>query len=174
MSNQKTAVPAYLSLVARCLELCEEMGQEPVRAGTTSTLPENKNYVFVRFGSDDAAALIIPKSVGEVKACDIHIDLSGEVGWLPLSKPNGRVMGRIDLSVADLSVVLLALVGASKRPVKRGGKAAASGTASQADMDAFLAKLQTMGKPKQPAASEPTPVPTVEETFEEEGELIEA
>lgn len=173
MSSTKTAatIPAYLTLVARILELCEEMGQEPVRAGTASTLPENKNYVFVRFGSDDAAALIVPKAAGAVKLCDIHVDLSTEPGWVPLTKPNGRVLGRVDLSVADLSSVLIALVGASKRPVKRGGKASQA-PASQADMDAFLAKLQQMGKAKAPA-SEPE-LPASEETFEEEGESVEA
>ena len=147
MSNNST-VPAYLNLVAHILATCEELGAEPTRAATPSTLPENKGYVFVRFG-EGAAAAIIPKSTGQVKLIDVHVDLSDLPGWVPLTKPNGRVIGRIDASTADWSQILPRLMGASKRPVQR-----ASGTASSqtADMSAFLAKLQTMGKPKAPVS----------------------
>ncbi len=150
MSNT-TTVPAYLSLVAHILETCTELGTEPTRAATTSTLPENKGYVFVRFG-EDAAAAIIPKSTGAVKLIDSHVDLSDLPCWVPLTKPNGRVLGRIDAALADWTVILPRLMGASKRPVLR-----ASGNASQApaDMSGFLAKLATLGKPKAAPVSEP-------------------
>jgi hypothetical protein len=144
MSNA-TTVPAYLNLVASILELCTELGVEPIRAATTSTLPENKGYVFVRFGSADAAAIIIPKSTGAVKLIDVHVDLSDMACWVPLAKPNGRVLGRIDAALATWADILPRLFGASKRPVQRASQAASSTTA---DMSAFLAKLQTMGKPK--------------------------
>ena len=167
MSNKST-VPAYLALVASILEECTEIGAEPTRAGTSSTLPENKGYVFVRFG-EDAAAVIVHKSTGAVKLIDSHVDLSDLPCWVPLTKPNGRVLGRIDAALADWSQILPRLVGASKRPVAR-----ASGSASSqpADMTAFLAKLATLGKPKaQPVGQFET------EMVEEEsvdGELIDA
>jgi hypothetical protein len=154
MSNKNTAVPAYLVLVAAILEKCEELGIEPVRSAAPSTLPENKGYVFVRFGSDDAAAVIIPKSTGTVKLCDVHVDMSDLACWVPLAKANGRVLGRIDASTADWAEVLTRLFGASKRPIKRASQAASGGTV---DMTAFVAKLKTLGMPKveaQAAAAE--------------------
>lgn len=145
MSKSNT-VPAYLTVVAAVLEKCEELGVEPVRSSHPSTLPENRGYVFVRFGSDDAAAVIIPKSVAAVKVMDSHVDLSDLPCWVPLPKANGRVLGRIDASLVDWGTVIPRLVGASKRPIKRAPGAAAS--QETADMDSFLAKLQTMGRPK--------------------------
>lgn len=166
MSNKNTAVPAYLTLVASILAQCEELGAEPIRASTPSSLPENKGYVFVRFGSEDAAAVIIPKSTGTVKLCDSHVDMSDLACWVPLTKENGRVLGRIDAATADWSAVITRLFGASKRPVKR---ASAQTPGEPQDMQAFLAKLQTMGKPK---GASPAPVvqPT-EETAADDSEL---
>jgi len=165
MSNT-TTVPAYLNLVAHILETCTELGTEPTRAATTSTLPENKGYVFVRFG-EDAAAAIIPKSTGAVKLIDVHVDLSDLSCWVPLTKPNGRVLGRIDAALADWTVILPRLMGASKRAVLR-----ASGQASApADMSGFLAKLATLGKPKAaPVVQEPV-LPTDDS---EDGEFLDA
>ena len=158
MSNKNTVVPAYLSLVATILETCEALQCEPTRAGTTSSLPENKGYVFVRFG-EDAAAIIVPKSTGTVKLIDSHVDLSDMDCWVPLTKENGRVLGRIDASKADWSAIVSRLLGASKRPIARASKGASQQTA---DMSAFLAKLQTMGKAK-PASGPTGPAPVVEE-----------
>ncbi len=159
MSNA-TTVPAYLNLVAHILETCTELGVEPIRAATTSTLPENKGYVFIRFGTEDAAAIIVPKSTGTVKLCDSHVDLSDMSCWVPLTKANGRVLGRIDAASADWAAILPRLFGASKRPVQRASGQASSQTA---DMSAFLAKLQTMGKPA--AASQAT-VDPVEQGYD--------
>jgi len=147
MSKNTATVPAYLQLVAQLLAACDEVGATPVRASQPSTLPENSGYCFLRFGDANSAALIIPKSAASVKLCDIHIDASEADGWVPLRKPNGRVMGHIDAaSVTDWKQIIGLLVGASKRPTVRASKAASQAT-PVADMDAFLAKLQQLGAP---------------------------
>ena len=144
----KTTVPAYLALVVQLLEMCEEIGAVPLRAGTVSTLPENTGYCFLRFGDQHSAALIIPKSVTTMKLCDIHIDLEEVDGWVPLRKPNGRVMGHIDVAqVTDWKYLVESLIGASKRPTVRKSAAASQATPAQ-DMSSLLAKLQSLGQPK--------------------------
>jgi hypothetical protein len=169
--SKNTNVPAYLSLVAQLLATCDEIGAAPLRAGTTSTLPENSGYCFLRFGDANSAALIIPKSTASVKLCDIHIDASDTDGWVDLRKANGRVMGHIDpASVSDWSDLITRLVGASKRPTVRASKGA-SAPASQADMSAFLATLQGLGSGAKPVASPApvqAPVVTDDEEFEDD------
>lgn len=172
--SKNSTVPAYLVLVAQLLEQCSDVGVEPIRAATPSTLPENKGYVFLRFGSDQAAALIIPKATAEVKLCDIHVDCSDLPGWVPLKKENGRVMGHIAPATADLKQIVERLIGASKRPVKRASAAASQATP---DMDSFLATLATLGKPKaaQAPASQPVEEPaTLADMPEDIADLVDS
>lgn len=151
-----STAPAYLNLVHQLLTVCTAMGVEPVRASTPSTLPENKGYVFLRFGADDAAALIIPKSTAAVKMCDSHIEVPADLGGAPLKKPNGRVICHVDAARADWESVITLLMGAQKRAVARPSKGASAANTSLAEM---TAKLQTLGKPavQTPVASEPIP-----------------
>ena len=168
--SKNTTVPSYLVLVAKLLETCDRLGIAPLRAGTTSTLPENNGWCFLRFGSDDAPSILISKSVTKV-AVHSHIDLSDMECWVELTKYNGRVIGHIDASLADWDTILARLPDASKRPIKRASKA----TVSTSDMGEFLAKLQTLGQakaPVSPATPEATPVQETvtpeEEQFEQE------
>lgn len=159
--SKNTTVPAYLVLVAQLLETCEEIGAVPLRSSHPSTLPENTGYCFLRFGDANSAALIIPKSAAAVKLCDIHILLEEVDGWVDLRKPNGRVMGHIDVaSVTDWKSIITGLVGASKRPTVRASKAASSAPVVQ-DMAAFMAKLQSLGQPKAVEAPVPASEPAL-------------
>jgi hypothetical protein len=150
MSN----VPAYLTLVARILETAESLGLTVARdPGTASTLPENKGFVFVRVNGGNAA-LIVPKHADRVKWADSHLDWTGREGYLPLPRPNGAVVCRIDPERVDLEAFLQALGGASKRASKRASRDA-SQDASQESLDALKAKLLALGQPKaQPASQE--------------------
>ena len=154
MSQIKNTAPSYLTLIASLLEACDKLGYTPTREATTSTLPENAGWCFLRFGDKSAAALIISKT-GRV--CDVHVDASDLEGWMDLSRPNGRVMGHIDQNlVKDWAPLLTRLSGASKRAIKR-----ASSVASQATLDqnvaGLLARLQTLGKGT-PAVASPAPI----------------
>jgi hypothetical protein len=171
--SKNTTVPAYLALVAQLLETCDELGLVPSREETVSTLPENTGYCFLRFGDKSSASLIIPKSIGTMKLCDIHIDLEEVEGWVELKRPNGRVMGHIDASqVTDWKYLVESLNGASKRPTKRASSTASSATPS-ADMSSLLAKLGMLGKPKAKAPLISLPV-IEDEVFEYEQEEAEA
>lgn len=153
--SKNTTVPAYLVLVSQLLETCDRLGLAPLRAGTTSTLPENNGWCFLRFGSDDAPSILISKSVTKV-AVHSHIDLSDMACWVELTKYNGRVIGHIDASLADWDQIVARLPNASKRDIKRASKAASA----TPDMSAFLATLVAKGTGKAPA----TPEAPVEET----------
>ena len=162
MSKTKNA-PAYLALVVDILERAVALGLDVQREmGTTSTLPENKQFCFVRVGGG-TAALIVPKHADEVKWCDSHIDWAGNAGYVPLEKANGKVICRIDPSETDLDLFLTALSGASQRAKKASSKAASQ------EMSALIAKLQSLGLP----AASPAPVetPDAEETEEDFEEL---
>lgn len=160
MSKTKNT-PAYLALVVRILETAEALGMTVERdMGNTSTLPENKHFVFVRVDGG-TAALIVPMHADEVKYCDSHIDWDGRDGYIPLTKENGAVICRIDPSAVDLGELLTALSGASKRDRKAASKKASP------DMQELLAKLQSLGLPKQQPVTAPAPVVTEEESEEE-------
>lgn len=153
MSKTTTTAPAYMTLIAALLETCDELGLAPVRAETPSTLPENKGFVFLRFGHANAAALIVPKASAQVKLCDIHIDCSDLPGWVDLKRPNGRVMGHVDASQADWMSILMRLSGAEKRAIARSsGKASASES-----LDSLTATLKTLGTGKKPASQQEEP-----------------
>lgn len=162
--SKNTTVPAYLVLVAKLLETCDRLNVVPLRAGTTSTLPENAGWCFLRFGTDDAPAILVSKGTGKVHVHS-HVDLSDQESWIELTKYNGRVIGHIDASLADWDTIVARLPDASKRPIKRASKAAST----TADMSEFLAKLQTLGQAKAPASPAPVQAP-VEETIQESEE----
>lgn len=164
--SKNTTVPAYLVLVAKLLESCDRLGITPLRAGTTSTLPENEGWCFLRFGSDDAPAILVQKGKGKVNVHS-HVDFSDQASWVELTKYNGRIIGHIDASLADWDTILARLPDASKRPIKRASKAASQ----QADMSAFLATLAGLGtgvKPATPAPVEPLALGCEEEPADEE------
>lgn len=116
MSTTKT--PFYVQFAAAILAKCQELGLEPQLADTETGFPQNKGYFFVRFGTDaNSPALIVPKGESRITKCDVHIDLSGLPGHLPLAKPNGKVMCHYTPDSELIGKHLLPrLVGASKRP----------------------------------------------------------
>lgn len=141
-SKTKTqAVPAYVQF---CLELsarAKALGLELETAGTETGLPQNKGYAFVR-AVGSTAALIVPKAVAAVKAVESHVALPGAE---PVTG-NGRVVCRI-APAALTDDCLLALLGASKRPVSQPARKATVSPASepssapvlsQAEVDALL------------------------------------
>ena len=157
--SKNTTVPSYISLVATLLEECDRAGLVPTRDDSTrSTLPENTGYVFLRFGDKSAASLIIPKCIGGMtKLCDIHLEVSDLAGWVELKRPNGRVMGHIDANaVSDWSAIIGRLSGASKRPIKRASQGASQAPVVQ-EVEAFMARLKTLGSGK-PVVSSPAPI----------------
>lgn len=117
-TNTKTATPFYVQFAAAILEKCAELGLEPQLADTETGFPQNKGYFFVRFGADaNSPALIVPKGETRISKCDVHIDLSGLPGHMPLAKPNGKVICHFAPDSELIAKHLLPrLVGASKRP----------------------------------------------------------
>jgi hypothetical protein len=116
MSNQSQ----HLAFIAAVLAQVKAQGlpSPTLDPSTESGLPENKGYVFIEWGAHGAApALIVPKAANGVRQVDSHIDLSDMDGHIPLSKPNGRVVCRMEGDVAKVSRALARFVGASKRPV---------------------------------------------------------
>lgn len=169
MSNNKS-VPAYLSLVLELIATAESLGLAVDRdPGTVSTVPENRGYCFVRIGGG-SAALIIPKQTDKVMWCDSHIDWSGEKGYVPLPKPNGKVICRINPAEADLGSFLQALAGASVRASRRASRAA-SPEASDAAVTELVARLRA-SLPGEAAASSTHPVPATEEELGDFSELV--
>lgn len=136
-----------------------------------STLPENKGFCFV-YVDGGTAALIIPKSVGELKSCDLHIDWEGEAGHIEPVTDRGAVACTVDPSEIDLDQLLTRLSGAKKRDRK-----AASKKATKATLDEMKAKLASLGLPKASPAVQvrkaATPDLTVEEIVEEEEQFSE-
>lgn len=169
MSKSKN-VPAYLALVVDVLTRAEQLGLTVERdMSTTSTLPENSGFVFVHVDGG-SAAMIIPRHAGEVQWCDSHIDWEGKAGHVPLDRPNGAVICRVDPSELDLDAYLTALSGASKRKSQRASKAASQ------ELEALKAKLQSLGLPKPQAATpSPTPVAPAADSEEElDGTFLDA
>jgi len=160
--SKNTTVPAYLVLVAKLLETCDRLGLAPLRADTTSSLPENAGWCFLRFGDENAPAILVGKNASKVSVHS-HVDFSDLVGWVELTKYNGRIIGHIDASLADWDTIVARLPSASKRAIKRASQAASS----PADMGAFLATLKTLGSGSAPT-SQATVSPTVEEAPAEE------
>lgn len=107
---------AYINFTRALINACTEMGLAPLRSDTPSTLPENNGWCFLRFGHDQAAALIIPKSVLRMGNCHVHIDMQGTPGHIPLPKRNGRVICHYEPSLELIIKHLLPrLPGAEKR-----------------------------------------------------------
>jgi hypothetical protein len=166
-------VPAYLALVMKVLEIAEAEGLTVERdVDSLSTLPENKQFCFVFVDGGDAA-LIIPKHAGRVRWCDSHIDWAGREGYVPHpTGDNGTVICRIDPAKVDLTAFLHGLSGASRRDKKTGSRAA-----SQADLEALKAKLQSLGLPKvaaTPSATDGVTVRRPADDLELDGEFVES
>lgn len=163
----KNTVPAYLTFIvdvltrAAALELSVERDMSNV-----STLPENKGFCFV-YVDGGTAALIIPKSKGELKSCDLHIDWKDEAGHIDSVTERGAVMCEVDPSEIDLDHLLKSLSGA-----KKASRKAASKADTKATLSAMQAKLATLGLPKASPAVQvrkaATPDLTVEEIVDEE------
>jgi hypothetical protein len=175
--NTKSLVPAYLVLVKSLLESCERLGLVPLRTqnpdgtyNTVSTLPENGGNCFLRFGDENAPAIIVPKGVNSVPVCHSHIDLADMECWRPIPKYNGRVVCHIDSATADWDAIIALLPAAAKRPIARAKKVAAE----QPDMSSFLATLGTLGNAKAPASETETPVSTETEDFSDDSEELSA
>jgi len=114
-----TTTKSYVTFTAALIAKCTELGLSPLRDMTTeSTLPENAGWAFLRFGDNNSAALIVPKSVTRMGNCHVHIDCASSPGVVPLPKKNGRVICH---HTPDLELLMKHVVprlpGASKRDV---------------------------------------------------------
>jgi hypothetical protein len=139
----KKNVPAYLAFIVDVLTRAEALELSVERdMNNVSTLPENKGFCFV-YVDGGTAALIVPKSVGELKACDLHIEWEGEAGHIEPVTDRGAVVCSVDPSEIDLDHLLTRLSGAKKRDRK-----AASKKATKATLDEMKAKLAQLGIPK--------------------------
>lgn len=117
MSNTQSQ---HLTFIAQTLAAAKALGLPDPQAdpGTESGLPENKGYVFIEYGPHLAApAIIVPKSARGPAIVHSHVDLSDMDGYIPLPKPNGRVVCHFKATPAAVAQALTRFVGASKRPV---------------------------------------------------------
>jgi hypothetical protein len=115
-TNAPKSAPLYVQFAQALRVKCQELGLEPLSAGTETGFPQNENYFFVRFGTQDAAALIVPKSKLRMGMCDVHIDVSTLEGGMALKKKNGKVLSHFAPDVDLIAKhVLPRLPGASKR-----------------------------------------------------------
>ncbi len=119
MSSTKIQFPATYSLVQSILASCKEQGLTPVSLDPTteSGLKENRGYCFLRFeGTHEAgASLIIPKAVGRMGNLHSHVDLSAYDGYVPISKPNGKVICHLAPDPQKVAKCLKAFLSAAKR-----------------------------------------------------------
>lgn len=142
MSTTKTA-PLYVQFAQQLKQKCAEMGLSPLTADTETGFPQNEGWFFVRFGDQNSAALIVPKSKGRMGNCHSHIDLSDVPGYIPLPKKNGRVVCHYSADVDLIAKhVLPRLPGASKRPIATPVKATPAApvdlSAGQAELDSWI------------------------------------
>lgn len=162
----KTKVPAYLSFVADLLTRAAALECSVERdMNNVSTLPENKGFCFV-YVDGGTAALIIPKSVGELKACDLHIEWEGEAGYIEAVTDRGAVICQVDPGEIDLDSLLTRLSGAKKR-----AKATASKKASKETLEEMKAKLAALGHKPAVIVRKPDSQAPVAEEPELEGEF---
>lgn len=123
-TSTSTTVP-YMQFLAAVRAEIRRLGlPEPSTAPTPSGLPENKGYVFIEWGEHLLVpALIVPKSTLRMGNLHSHVDLSDLPGYIPLRKPNGRVVCHFEPDPTKVSAALRRLIGASKvasrTPVRR-------------------------------------------------------
>lgn len=119
MSNQ-TQQSQHLTFIAQTLAHARALGlpDPQLDPSTESGLPENKGFVFIEYGPHLVApAIIVPRSARGPAIVHSHIDLSDLDGYVPLPKPNGRVVCHFLADPAKVASALARFVGASKRPV---------------------------------------------------------
>ena len=128
MSTQ-AKTPSYVQFCHALVAECRAQGLQPITAGTETGLPQNKGFAFLRF-SEDGAALIVPKSVTRMGSLHSHVDLSGADGYIPLEKPNGKVMCLFAPDLEKVRAIVGRFVGASKRATVVPSKATPGATPS--------------------------------------------
>jgi len=129
--SQKNAVPAYVQFTAALRARLDQAGVKYETAATETGLPQNAGYAFLRVDGGEGA-VIIPKSKTKMARLDCHVDASGLEGYVPLTKPNGRVVCHFEPDVGLLVDGLLArLSGAPKRPVVKPVKKTPGATPGQ-------------------------------------------
>lgn len=163
--STKTETPTYVTFCQALIAECRAQGLQPVTAPTETGLPQNKGYAFLRF-SDDGAALIVPKSATRMGSLDSHVDLSGTDGYIPLTKPNGKVACHFAPDVAKVAKVLARFVGASKRATVVASRPASQATPGNltSAVDSQYGDLEVASW----AASQRTPAgPSIEPSIEE-------
>lgn len=117
MSNTQSQ---HLTFIAQTLAAAKALGlpDPQLDPSTESGLPENKGYVFIEYGPHLAApAIIVPKSARGPAIVHSHVDLADMDGYIPLPKPNGRVVCHFKADPQAVASALTRFVGASKRPV---------------------------------------------------------
>ena len=115
-----TAQSQHLAFIAQTLAAARALGlpDPQLDPSTESGLPENKGYVFIEYGPHLVApAIIVPKSARGPVTVHSHVDLSDLDGYVPLTKPNGRVVCHFRAEPRAVAQALTRFVGASKRPV---------------------------------------------------------
>ena len=118
MSN--TNQSQHLTFIAQTLAAAKALGlpDPQLYPSTESGLPEVKGYVFIEYGPHGAApAIIVPKSARGPAIVHSHVDLSDMDGYVPLPKPNGRVVCHFKADPQAVASALTRFVHASKRPV---------------------------------------------------------
>lgn len=119
MSNS-TQQSQHLTFIAQTLAAAKALGlpDPTLDPSTESGLPENKGYAFIEYGVHLVApAIIVPKSARGPAIVHSHIDLSDMDGYVPLPRPNGRVVCHLKADPKAVASALARFVGASKRPV---------------------------------------------------------
>ena len=111
----------HLTFIAQTLAAAKALGlpDPQLDPSTESGLPENKGYVFIEYGPHGAApAIIVPKSARGPAIVHSHVDLSDMTEhYVPLPKPNGRVVCHLKAEPNAVASALSRFVNASKRPV---------------------------------------------------------
>lgn len=120
MSNStKIQFPATFNLVQALLAEAKKQGITVVSLDPTteSGLKENRGYCFLRFeGTHEAgASLIIPKAVGRMGNLHSHVDLSAYDGYVPLPRPNGKVICHFAPDPQKVAKCLKEFLSAAKR-----------------------------------------------------------
>lgn len=147
-STAKVQHPATKALVSALLAECQARGYDvkSLDPATESGLRENAGWCFLRLeGTHEAgASLIIPKAAHRLGKLHSHVDLTGADGYLPIGKPNGKVICHFEPDPAKVAAILPRFLSAAKR--------------------ATMAATPKATVPQQVVASQPAPVTPVDTT----------